>query len=487
MKNLMEKYIKKITILFMITYPIFDIKYFYNSITTLIRIIIVLFFFLVIIYLNKESRKNLKWLILYSVLVLIYTYFHHSNALKFYSLVPDDFNYSLFKECLQILKLTIPIIFLYTLYYSNLVKEDYFKVMKSWVVIISGSIIILNIFKLSYGSYSDEIILENIFVWFTNHELSYFVLASKGLFMYANQISMILMLLLPIIYYLYLKDKKNHNYFLIIVILISALMIGTRVLCYGAVILLFLLLCLYIFFVVIIKEFKFDNQILFKTLILIIIYCLILPISPAINRKNTFDNISDLSNKIELVTNNNAGLRELDKIDYIENNYETKRINEHFILESYPYQYDPDFWHSILELPIHQRINYRFLEISMVKRVIEINNNPYDKIWGITNTRIQNIFNIERDFILQYYAYGIIGMILFLGIYGYLLFILFKQWINKINYFNSLGLIMIILYLLISYASGNILNHLTTNLIFIFIITLFLHKRGIIRQKSSND
>ena len=42
-----------------------------------------------------------------------------------------------------------------------------------------GSIIVLNILKLSYGSYSDEIILGNIFVWFTNHDLLYSDLASK--------------------------------------------------------------------------------------------------------------------------------------------------------------------------------------------------------------------------------------------------------------------------------------------------------------------
>lgn len=471
-----EEKIRKLLMLFMITYPIFDIKYFYNSVTTLIRIIIVFILFLSVIYFKKESRKKLKWLILYYGLVGIYTIFHHLNALKFHSLVPGNFNYSLFKECLQLLKLTMPVTFLYTLYYFKLKKEDYFKVIKSWVIIISGSIIVLNILKLSYGSYNDEIILGNIFVWFTNHDLLYSDLASKGLFMYANQISMIMLILLPVIYYLYLKENKNIDYLLIVIILISALMLGTRISSYGIVILLFLLLCLYMFFSIIIKEFKFDYKILMKTLILIVIYSLILPLSPAINRKNTYDNISDLSsNKIELVTNNHVGISEIDKIDYIENNYESKRIYKHFILQSYPYQYDPDFWYSILEKPVQQRIDYRFLEISMVKRVIEVNNNPSDKLWGITNTRIQNIFNIERDFILQYYAFGIIGMLLFLGIYGYLFIILFKQWLKKFNYINSISLLTLFLYLLASYASGNILNHLSTNLIFTFTVTSFLH------------
>ena len=47
-----EEKIRKLLMLFMITYPIFDIKYFYNSVTTLIRIIIVFILFLSVIYLK---------------------------------------------------------------------------------------------------------------------------------------------------------------------------------------------------------------------------------------------------------------------------------------------------------------------------------------------------------------------------------------------------------------------------------------------------
>jgi len=298
--------------------------------------------------------------------------------------------------------------------------------------------------------------------------------------MYANQISMILLILLPIIYYLYIKNKKRNDFLLIIILLISALMLGTRVSSYGTILLLFMLLCSYLFFSVVIKEFDLDYKVLIKTLILIVVYGLILPISPANNRRNIYTNISEKlsSNKqLELVANNiNEGLIEVDKIEYISNNYEEKRIHEKFILESYPYQYDPDFWYDILQLPVDKRIDYRFLEISMVKRVIEINNNPSDKLFGITNTRIQNIFNIERDFVLQYYAFGITGMLLFLGLYIFLLVIVFKKWVTNFNYFNSIGLIIILLYLLASYVSGNIINHLSTNLIFVFIITQFYKK-----------
>ncbi|NLL44185.1 MAG: hypothetical protein GX247_00765 [Mollicutes bacterium] len=475
-----EEKIKNLLLLFMITYPIFDTRYFYNSITTLIRIIVIFIIFFSVIIANKESRKNLKWLIFYYILVIIYIFFHHLNALNFNSLVPGNFNYSLFKESLQILKLTTPVIFLYTLYYIKLTKEDYYKVIKSLVIIISGSIIILNILKLSYGSYNDEIILGNIFTWFTNHKFIYSELASKGLFMYANQISMILLILLPIIYYLYIKNKKRNDFLLIIILLISALMLGTRVSSYGTIIVFFMLFWLYVFFSIEKKEFDLNKKIIINSLVITIIYILLLPISPANNRLNTYNNISYklTSNKqLELVANNlNPSLIEVDKIEYISNNYEEKRIHEKFILESYPYQYDPDFWYDILQLPVNQRIDYRFLEISMVKRVIEINNNPSDKLFGITNTRIQNIFNIERDFVLQYYAFGLTGLILFLGIYLYLLLFLFRQWIINFNYVTSTGLLILFLYLGAAFVSGNIINHLSTNLMFMFVIIHFTKK-----------
>ena len=89
---------------------------------------------------------------------------------------------------------------------------------------------------------------------------------------------------------------------------------------------------------------------------------------------------------------------------YIENNYENKQIHKQFIFENYPYKYDPEFWYEFLQEDISRTTDYRYIELSMIKRVVEINNNPLDKWLGITNTRLQNIFNIEKDFVVQYYA-----------------------------------------------------------------------------------
>lgn len=91
-------------------------------------------------------------------------------------------------------------------------------------------------------------------------------------------------------------------------------------------------------------------------------------------------------------------------IQYIENNYEDKQLNKQFLFDNYPYQYDPEFWYNLLHNNISLTTDYRYIELSMIRRVVELSNNPMDKWFGITNTRLQNIFNIEKDFVVQYYA-----------------------------------------------------------------------------------
>ena len=105
MKNLkINNLINKILIIFLLIQPIFDLKFFYNSISTLIRVIII--FSLTLFYFFRKSEKGKfkflgKWqyvLLAYPILFGVYFIFHHINALNFTSLVPGNFNYSVIKE-----------------------------------------------------------------------------------------------------------------------------------------------------------------------------------------------------------------------------------------------------------------------------------------------------------------------------------------------------------------------------------------------------
>lgn len=106
----------------------------------------------------------------------------------------------------------------------------------------------------------------------------------------------------------------------------------------------------------------------------------------------------------------------------------------------------------------------------MVKRVIEINNNKYDKIFGITHTRVQNIFNIEQDFIEQYYALGILGSIIIFLPYFLLITIyvykVIKSKFKLCSIDNLLSIITIFMIFGIAYNSGNLLNSLSFTIYF---------------------
>lgn len=500
-----EAILENIIIIFLIIQPIFDLKIFYNSISTLIRTVIIIVFFL--IYFIKSNNKRKYLLLIYSVILGIYAIFHHINAMNFTSLVPGNFNYSLVKELLYFVKMIVPILLIYVLFKSKITNSKIDKIIQLIVFIMGFSIIITNLLGMSYGSYSDEIIKANFIKWFNNSEnYTYKDLASKGLFEYGNQVSAVLLMFLPFIINKSIKEKNLKNFVILLINVFALILLGTRVAVIG-------IMLVFIYTTVIIlymknkeklKNIKIKN--FAGVIIVVIIYIAILPINPMCNRiyemNNQYDetiqvdspNIVDAESnglkddcvytennnneenmiieniETEGISRQNSSTKKEEQIKYIQDNYKKKNIHEQFILISYPYQYDTEFWTNILNLDIYTRTNYRYLEKQMVKRVIEINNNKYDKIFGITHTRVQNIFNIEQDFIEQYYALGILGCIIIFLPYLLLIIIyvykVIKSKFKLCSIDNLLSIITIFMIFGIAYNSGNLLNSLSFTIYF---------------------
>lgn len=424
----------KILIVFLIIQPIFDIKFFYNSISTLIRVIVIFTLFFYYFFTSKNKHKF--WILIYPALLGIYFIFHHINALNFYSLVPGNFDYSIIEEALYFVKMLSPFMLIYCIYKASLTKDTIISIMKYLVLIISLVIIISNLFVFSYGSYSDAIIKANFLEWFNpNSDYSYRDLASKGLFEFGNQIAAILIMFLPFMIYSALDKSKFMNWLIVVLNAFSLFLLCTRVSVLGV----FIVFAYTIFtccFINFIRKQHFGFKCYIPIIVILLVYSLLLPINPMFNRlaeretvietfkeeneepNNLVDNSvpdrniinNEIPNIKQAISNDNAN-NEMPivgtsnyMIQYIEDNYESKQLHEQFLLENYPYKYDPEFWYNFLQKDISLTTDYRYIETSMVKRVVEINNNPLDKWLGITNTRLQNIFNIEQDFVVQYYA-----------------------------------------------------------------------------------
>ena len=229
MKNLkINDLINKILIIFLLIQPIFDLKFFYNSISTLIRVIIILALFVYYFFTSKEKTKY--WLFLYPLTIGIYFIFHHLNALHFTSLVPGDFNYSVFKEALYFVKMMSPFLLIYCIYKSSMSSDKILSIIKSLTLTISLIIVVSNLLLFSYGSYSDSIIKANFFEWFnSNSHYTYQDLASKGLFEFANQISAILIMFLPFIIYNAFYNRKCSDWFALILNVFALILLCTKV------------------------------------------------------------------------------------------------------------------------------------------------------------------------------------------------------------------------------------------------------------------
>lgn len=471
-KNLIQKMLMGLIIL----NPLFDLHFFYGQIGTLIRIIFILVMLFLIFKIDKEDKTR-KYLFLYLGITFIYFLIHDLNARQFKSLVPDNFNYSTLKEGLYFLKMVMSPILIYLVYKSKLTIDKLNISINLAVILISGSIVLFNFLGISYNSYGYEPITGSFFTWFTDHNYLFNQLASKGFFELANQIVAILILYLPLVIYFLFKKFNIFNLTTFILLLLSMLMLGTRISIYGSFMALIAVLIIYLFLLITKKE-KMNLISLVTIILLSVGFYLLINYSPVKLKSDYYEDIyenQDIDN-IEVIDNNqNTGNNQpnnkkvpnntnKDDIDYIENNYQDKLIYEHFILKSYPYQYDPEFWIDIMDEPVEKRVDTRYLEQEMVEQVVEINDNDLDPYLGITYVRIQNIFNIERDYVMQYYSVGIIGTILLLGSYFVVVMVstitILKDFKCKFNLTNILLLFSVLLMLLSAYFSGNILNGL---------------------------
>ncbi len=492
------KKISKITlIIFMILEPLFDIYYLYSdnlremfkfAPPTIIRMLIMTFL-IITSYLFVRKKINKKYLISFISIYLLYTILHLYNCSIFNSSIVNYQDYSILSEIFYLIRMICPILLIFVTYDSNLEDKEVSKIIVSVYLIFASIMVLTNFLGVALTSYSNgnRIIAANFFSWFnpnTYSKYGYELIASKGIFHMANQISGVMTMMLPLLIYIILKDKfKLINMITLFLTMLSMLMLGTRIASLGMLAVIIFCLVMYYFFQFIKKKkLKITNNIV-CILVFISLVLLIYPYTPVANRtyaSSNHDMVMDnikasgaLEELVELrskLPSMNEEEQKISKINFLEKYQHVYEFDEEFFLKLYNYKEDPDFWFSILDKPYKDRCDHRELKNLITKWVFEKNNNKLDYLLGFSFERPRNaLIYMENDIYMHIYSIGILGIILFIfpyiGISIYSLYQIFKNK-KKFTYLNMTYIMCICLVYLIGPLTGNIFDE--------WIVTLFL-------------
>lgn len=476
--------------------PLLDLVWFNNgtipevfgfTIPTLVRVGFVGVIGLASLALIKWEKNTLA-VIVYLVSVIGYFIFHHLNCLKFTSLVPGDFNYSLVGEMFYIVRMLIP--FAIT-YFTGVIEEEkvdsiFDKTVTIVSLFMSGLIVITNLLKVSISSYSDYPIKGNIIDWFLNQDaFSFNELTSKGFFYHAI-VTCTLVMSFPYFIYKYIHTKEKKYIGLLLLEGIALLMVGTKATSFSVIIELSVMILVYLFCSIIKKDIVFSKSTFAGLFALMIIFTSIYWYSPCRMRMDFSSLYGDKKDQ-EKANEKEGGLSTFSKeeqIAFFEEYNNDLSINPRFLNKSYPYEYDLEFWMEMLDkYDPSERMQNRIIEEEMFIRIKEINNNPMDDYLGIGFTRTENVFKLEQDFLYQCYSMGIIGAGLLMGPYIALLLYsmidMLRHFKKKANIFNCALVLGLGLTYFVAFYSGNTMESLGVTITIGFVQGYLLKKLAI--------
>lgn len=501
-KILSKDFIMKLTAIFLILQPILDIKVFYDfeifdvTIPTIIR----LGFFAIIFLLFIFNKKKLKLPILYFVLFFIYMSLHLLNASKNYINVLG--NYSIISEIVYLIRLAIPMMFILFSYNYNFEFKKVSKIFFVIAAIISGTIVITNIFNISYPSYSQsDGIVGSFFNWpfLSKTDIGYYNLATKGLFGYANPLSGLMCLILPILIYSFYKEFKFSKLFIIYISVLSMLILGTRISSYMTIIILVIMLIIYIVLCKLFKAEKFNSKCLVYNIILILLiipFFISAPVTFSSDRKmpekhnqyvienELLDQVEDYKKDLKDDYDGNKMIVE----EFIKDNYQYFSIDDKLAPDKYMYDDYLEFWLDYFIVSYKNKNNTRDFELYLFNHIYKHNNNIHDNFLGYGYSQIFNSGTVlERDGIYHFYTLGILGLLLFIApYYIILIYSIFKFLTNfkrKLNLENVTYIFVVAIILALALIGGNLFDFFFVNIILSFICGQLLYN---IRNKNND-
>ena len=463
-----------------------DIEIFNFAIIELINILLIGVSF-IITFFRIDKRKFIK-IFIYFLLVGVYIILHYNNIIKFDVTIFKDASFNFYIETFYILRVyVLPLILLFVLYENKDIfnKEYYFKIIKIIIAIISLSIIVLNILKLSYISYSPShsFIEKNIFDYFT-YSGDFRLVTSRGWFDSANEISAITFMLLPINICLLFKEKKNSNLALYLAQSIAMILLGTRTSAMGTALVSITIMFVYLL-TTILKKNKFSKKTFVMYSITMVLCIGFLAISPfALNKYN--DKKVDYTIKDEKAYSSIKKNVDADSFAKLFKKYKKEYLIKDIFLKMYPLENDMEFWNRMASRNKALNNDSRRLKSDILDRIQFRNNNEGDKWLGLGHTL--NFMDLERDYVYQYYLYGIIGLILFIAPYFAILLrnviLVLIRIKEKFTLEVIISFMPVVLGLIIAYYSGHVFGWVSPMM---YLVMLLILNTNIVEEKRSEN
>jgi len=480
-----ERFIKKVLLIFLAIQPILDcyllytdeiIGFFHFSPTTIIRMLIIGFLVLMIFF-NKENKKNRKTIYLYGFFLIIYLILHHFVSLGIDNSGYKTFSYNIITEAFYVIRMILPLAVIYITYTLKPTKDEFIKLILTVSAFVSIIIVGSNILTCSLASYGGGTIKGNIFDWFFNTEYPKNELASKGWFNSANQISGLMYILLPICLYSLFEKFNIKRFIITVLIVISMIMLGTRVASYGWLLIGIMMIVLYLF-CLFIKTTKFNKKNFISVIIVMLIGLIIMPSGPLVNTATSYTNEDDKKFQT-MKEDENIPVKEL--LGYI-------GMNEIYYEEIYVYEDHEKFWEYVVEdVPATERVGNRNSQQLITDDVANTYESVPSSLVGLGYSRFINAYlYLEKDFIVHYDTIGILGIILFLCPYIIIALYSFVSMVKKrnINLFYLTVLATLVLPLCISVFSGHIIDELIITIYLGFIAGYLLYS---VRKENVNE
>lgn len=431
------------------------------------------------------DKKNLKYLIFYIIILLIYSLLHHEVASSNGMIIPGNYSYSLVSELFYIVRMLLPLAIILFTKNSYITEKKFLKVICISAGIIGTIIFVGNTLEISYVSYGFGITKTNWLSWFFGDlsKYEFMELTSKGWFYMANQVSGLAILLLPFCIFVALKETNFLNVYSTLILIVSMIMLGTRVASYGWIL---IILCYLIAITIskyIYKDKRTKSNYYLKLLLISCVGFVFLINSPIVKREYGYQ----LGDVDALEERPKVGYQDDEKLqmvyEYIENSYETFGIQKEYVYDRYNYKFDPGFWFEVFDLSLEDGvIENRQMQRLISNRIIENNNRDLKyQLFGYSFSRMRNgQIYMEHDLIVQMFTMGYIGTILligpYLGIAGLICYRIIKKMKNKLALFNLVFVISICATIGTSILTGHILDELFITIYIGFICGYFLAK-----------